>query len=475
MKAPTKIALLALVQSVLLFTQGAFAMSEEQLNLRTPDKIQEIFTRNNFVFQAIRAEMQRSGITELDVLWDHRKDFKTVQCNHANNQQGCLWASRFDGPSNRHPIAILPGFTEYRKQYLEMIYDLLGQGYGPIYALDFQNHGQSFQSQLKPGRHLPNLKAWAASQSASEQESFRQDLQKILSPLNETSKANQVLSVVEQLPVGLGHVDSMNDFANNLHWFFPEIEKDLKSQGIQEKLTVIAHSAGSMSFLRALANPHEQWSQDLQRVIFMVPMLSIHLNFGGQAIPNEVAEALLTVKEPLGPKDLAFGAGNLPSFLDRALGHFTPGNVLTHSGIRKTFSDTLRTWDGFDTVGATQSWALEELRGEFRPGEILPLHGLNQQLPDIQDKIDRHQIAVDLIAAGNDAVAQTNVTEAYGDALSEGNRHRKIRFCNVIGANHVIHQEIDRYRTPMLHFIASTMGGKDFSAEDQKTLVCHQY
>lgn len=457
----------AIALAAIIGSRDAVAISESRVGTRHPEQINAILRSHGFDFQTAQPELAQSGVAELDILWQARHDFAIDATGQPSGHQ--LWLSRFDVGLGAHPLVILPGFTEFRGQYVELVHDLAQQGYGPIYVVDFQNHGASYQSQLKPGERLPTVREFIAAQKPKLQKLFWDKFHQFALSLG--SEEPQLKQAMEQLPVGLGHTYRYSDFADNIDDFMNFITHDLDRLGVHEKATLFAHSAGALSLLVALSEGRtalesaertaDDWPARTEHIFFVSPLVGLRMLSIGADLPNiaakNIANILFTGKDPVAPVSAKKG---MTGYLNKATGHFSPDNSVSSSENRLTLSDAIRTWNGYETAGATNQWALSELNTEYQPSDLKSRNSLNQGFNDILFNLSKNHIRVTVVAAGNDTIAKTQTTIRFFERIKKQDASLDVDVVTIDGARHVLHQEADLYRDQLLSKISDRTNTK---------------
>ncbi len=448
--------------AMLAMGSTAFGLPEASLGTRQNARILEVLARTSFSPEKAKLELSETAIPVLDSLWKSGVSYKTA---------AGLYLTRFEGRSSRHPVVILPGFTEYRKQYLEFIVDLEAQGYGPFYVLDFRSHGQSFKPFLKAGEVLPSMKTFLAGQGDKVKDAFENRLSAVGNQTKRVATVDQLRSVVTSLDVGLGDGSSYFEFAADVDAAMGFAKADLEKRGNRQKITAIAHSTGGMALLVALGHYTGGWIKSLERVILMVPLIGVQIKQGGRVIPSPLIEIVQDVAlTPFRGEQPAYGDRGVEQFVNKTLGIFDPENSVSHSINRLTLSDSLRVWNGFETVGGTRRWVSAMLDTEYRPHDLISKQILNRQMNAVRAQLAANGIDPVIVSAGADTIAKTSATAAYARSLSR--RGVQTKYCNIDGARHVIHQEADEYRQPFVRLMGSFIGAARVTSADQKKLNC---
>lgn len=419
----------------LVLSSLVHAMPEEKLNTRTQDKVIPLLQSNSY--EELREKLARTDVPELDSLWDSRTDYRSER----------QIVSRFEGKKSDRPLVLLPGFTGYRRLNVEMAYDLIQKGFGPIYILDFQGYGETI-SNSKPLaqfviKHGKKVKK-ALDQRLSE-EAFRNDL------LQENLK---------KLPVGIAHIDNILSHVDDVNFVMEIANKENPGK----KLIINAHSTGSMYLMLAMGqnSSKAEWIKSVSRITMESPFLRGMGSDNMIPVPYSfpVTETLVMALKPvMGPDTPVYATRSIPEFVLKATGTFTPGNSIGHSENRMSLTDNLRTWSGFETAGADWSWLKSSVDTHF--DMLMPkakFKTLNKRMKRINTNLAENDIQLISVATDADTIANPKGTYMFLKYLRKIGK-AKIFDCRFKTAGHGIYVESDKYRDPFMEVIYDGKSG----------------
>jgi hypothetical protein len=464
---------LFLAQAVILTSASlSMAMPEETLNSRANGAIVKMIQSTNGNLAAVQSYFSKTQVPELDQLWDSRKDIPADACK--TPRPHCRVLSVFRGQSSDHPIVLMPGFTGYRKMYLEQIYDLLKAGYGPVYVSDFAGTGDSYKPELTTGS--PEL---TVSQMLN-------NYKKVIPAFNaEVTKdagapiAAVVSYVISQLHIGVGYIPDFNDYQKDADY--------IMSQAVLEnpnhKIVVTSLSMTGLVVAQAIANQdkHPTWITHVDRFVFESPMLRVlasdKLGRGLGAGPQGLAQ----LGDLFAAQKLVTPDKGLPEFVDKATGAYNPNNSISHSPNRLGLSDSLRVWNGHETAGATLGWGYQELSHQYNLGPLdsnhLFDHPLNHHIDQIAHALRVNHIAVVSVGSLSDGLVDTSATIKFMADLADEDAF-DLHMCTVATSRHVMDQESDRYRESYMALVIDQLNHvvrKTYGAEPRnEVLNCRQ-
>lgn len=492
----------AVLASALLEPQ-AHALSEAQLATRSQGQIIAAMKSIrslalNQQVHELKSKFSKSGVAALDALWDHREDWMTAP-SISGFARGtctvliaeCRTVSVFRGKQSQYPVVLLPGFTAYRKLYIEQIYDLIQAGYGPIVISDFEGTGDSFKPELRLGESLPSVGEFLSQYPDKVSDNFED---RVIQVIGQSSSA-QVSSLLKQLPLGIGYVPKFSDYEKDVDVVLNKAV--LESSG--KPIMVVSLSMSGLNLLRSLAtqNRAPTWITHVGRIVLESPMVrllaanvgvsGIKLAIGG--LESEAARAKAIFE---GNQEAFSAVTGVPEFVDKATAHFNAQNIITHSANRITMTDSMRVWNGHETVGATNSWIYQALANGYSVDPwidtdefwIIKLkkfgsmreHRLNDLTSDIAQALHRNNIEMVVVGSYADQLVDTRSTEKLLQELTSKNS-APLYFCSFQTAKHVLDQESDRYREPYMamlidqqkHLLKARYGAEPRN----ETLNCH--
>lgn len=427
----------------LVLSSAIHAMPEESLNTRTQDKVIPLL--ETLSYSELRSELSKTDVPELDNLWNSRRDYRSVGCQTKNS--GCQIVSRFEGKNSNRPLVLLPGFTGYRRLNVEMAYDLIQEGFGPVYILDFQGYGETIANSepLSDFVVTHGKKVSEALSSRLSEEDFK----------NSTLQEN-----LKQLPVGIAHIDNITEHVDDVNFVMNIATKE----NADKKIVINAHSTGSMYLMLSLGQNVKaaKWISSVSRITLESPFLRGMGTDKMIPVPYSfpVTETLVLALKPImGAKTPVYATRSIPEFVMKATGSFTPGNSISHSPNRMSLTDNLRTWSGFETAGADWSWVKSSIDTHF---DLLLPHAkfkkLNQRMKKINQNIAAHNIQLISVATDADTIANPKGTYLFLKKLRSLGK-ASIYDCRFKTAGHGIYVESDKYRDPFMEVITDAKSG----------------
>lgn len=427
----------------LLLTSVLHAMPEEKLGTRTRDKVIPLLESKSY--SELRKELGKTDVPELDQLWESRLDYRSLGCD--NKRTGCQIVSRFEGKSSDRPFVLLPGFTGYRRLNVEQAYDLIQQGYGPVYILDFQGYGETI-SNSRPVKEFVVIHGKKVEKALDEK--FGQD----------AFRNVRLQENIKELPVGIAHIDNILQHVEDVN-FVMEIAT---TENPGKKIAINAHSTGSMYLMLSMGqdSSEAQWIKSVSRITLESPFLR---GMGSdKLIPVPYSfpftETLIHALKPImGAKSPVYATRAIPEFVVKATGSFTPGNSISHSPNRMSLTDNLRTWSGFETVGADWSWLESSINTHF--DLLMPdakFKTLNKRMRNINKNVAENDIQLISIATDADTIANPKGTHLFLKKLRELGK-AQIFDCSFKTASHGLYVESDRYRDPFMEVIFDGKSG----------------
>lgn len=427
-----------------LLSSAIQAMPEGRLNTRTQDKVIPLLQTRSY--EELRDRLSKTDVPELDSLWNARSDYRSEK----------QIVSRFEGNTSSRPLVLLPGFTGYRRLNVEMAYDLIQKGFGPIYILDFQGYGETISNSkplsqfvVKHGKKVKKALEKRLSESAFRNEQLKENLNK--------------------LPVGIAHIDNILSHVDDVN-FVMEIAT---RENAGKKIIINAHSTGSMYLMLAMGqdSTKAEWIRSVSRITMESPFLRGMGSDNMIPVPYSfpVTETLVQTLKPLmGPKSPVYADRSIPEFVMKATGTFTPGNSIAHSENRMSLTDNLRTWSGFETAGADWSWLKSSVDTHF--DMLMPkakLKTLNKRMKRINSNLAENNIQLISIATDADTIANPKGTYMFLKHLRKIGK-AKIFDCRFKTAGHGLYVESDRYRDPFMEVIYDGKSGTVKSVYGQK-------
>jgi alpha-beta hydrolase superfamily lysophospholipase len=432
----------ALLLGSLVGLSSAFALPEASLGThQTPAILEAIATISNI--DDLRAELSKTGVPVLDSLWDSRVDMTAGTCDKVTNN--CRVISLFRGKTTDKPVVLLPGFTGYRKMYLEQIYDLMEAGYGPIYISDFSGTGDSFKQELAPGESQ-RLAAKYAQHVPGGDLVLKNKVDSVLKGTLAPEKIPAVLEALRNIPVGLGYITNFDLYVSDVNVIMNTVVRDNPGT----KVMIVSLSMSGLSLPEAIAAQSDAptWIKSVGRIVLESPMINVKAT--GQFLVMKGLRAAATAT----PTETAGQAQQLEPYVIRALGIYDPSNAISHSPTRLSMTDAVRAWSGHDTFGATFSWAAEEAEHQYTYDSMtltLNPKTLNRKLPKIVNALKSNGVALTIVCSEADAVVDTMTTKVFSAALAKGGLSNNL--CLFKTANHVIDQETDKYRVPYMELL----------------------
>lgn len=425
-----------------LISLNAFALPEDRLGTRTKDKILPLLQSKSY--EELRESLAKTDVPELDDLWNSRMDYRSAGCD---NKGACQIVSRFEGRSSARPLVLLPGFTGYRRLNVEMAYDLIQAGFGPVYILDFQGYGETIGNSIPLGdfvvKHGKKIKK-ALDTKLSEQDLRDQKLQENL----------------RKLPIGIAHIDDIMDHVDDVNFVMEIAAKE----NTGKKIVINAHSTGSLYLMLALGQKpaDAKWMSAVSRITLESPFLRGMGTDKMIPIPYSfpVTETLVLALKPiLGAKSPVYADRSVPEFVVKATGSFTPGNSISHSPNRMSITDNLRVWSGFETAGADWSWVKSSIDTHF--DLLLPnsrFKKLNRKMKGIHKNLVANDIQLISVATDADTIANPAGTYLFLKKLRSLGK-AKIFDCRFKTASHGLYVESDKYRDPFMEVITDAITG----------------
>jgi pimeloyl-ACP methyl ester carboxylesterase len=455
------ITFLTAVASVQLALSNAWAMPEAKLQTRANGEILQAIKNGND-YLALKDKFSKTDIPELDQLWDSREDFKIGECTPQAND--CRILSVFKGDVSNKPLVLLPGFTAYRKMYIEQIYDLLKKGYGPIYISDFRGTGDSFRTDIKAGLPLKNVKDVLKEEVPSEfvfdsklNSKYGKEEAKIISP------------ILKQIQFGRGYVENFLDYNKDVH---STIEFAVNNSGIP-KVTVTSLSMSALSLMLSLAdqNQNPTWIKNTDKIILQSPMLRVK---SSNLASIGISGILQVFARLFSESTRLVSYFNISGeFVTKALAGFDEKNGITHSKNRITLTDSLRVWNGAETGGATFKWIFEEMKYQYARGalDIVPnvTEPLNDKTAVIAQTLESNKVDLFFVGSMGDGIVDTDASLMFLKDLKNSAKDLNITTCIFMTARHVIDQESDKYRDSYIDLLVDLKRSKNTRAIYQPT------
>lgn len=438
----------ALFAAILPFP--ALAISESLLGTHKGGVIPKLIVSTKGDISAGKAAFSSHGISALDNLWDSREDVVTGACDQKQND--CRVFSIFRGSENKHPIVLLPGFTNFRRMFIEQVYDLMQAGYGPIYAPDFTGTGESYKPELKAGEATPNIEKFLQENASDElTQKFNDAILKGAAAENPAL----IRDVVLKLPVGIGYIENYNDYEKDI-----ELVMDRAiAENPNTPIVITSLSASGLSVFLALAHQAKKptWIKHVDRILLESPMVRVTSTdhfFPGFGMLTQILTMI--GKGVSGAIKVVDAKASIPEYVGKALGYFNPDNVITHSENRLTLIDSIRVWNGHETAGATFGWAWEELRHQYsrQPFDTVPFAAdpLNFKSAAITKALNENNVKLVVVASEADVIVDTSSTRLFlRDLVRAGTKD--LTLCTFQTAKHVIDQESDKYRDPFMQVV----------------------
>jgi hypothetical protein len=446
-------------------TLSALALPESKFGTHLAPTVPELIRQTNGDMNLLKAKLVQTGVPELDSLWSHREDVfwdsksSTTSASCDKSKEKCRVLSIFRLPpgtpnsTTSHPVVILPGYTGYRIAFVEYAYDLLTHGFGPVYVPDFVDAGESYKVELAQGQNEPLVKDFIKTGNISTK--GLQNMKEHLASLVPASEITLFTQVIGQLPVGLGHIDHFDRYFTDVNWTMNRVVSDFPNT----KIFLTSLSMSGLVLVRVLAEQNKQptWIQHVDRIVLESPVTRLQVTdhffkHGGALLEFAAASANLV----FGPESLSSPDTCMVEFIDKALGNYNPDNVITHSPNRISFTDGLRTWAGFETLGSTTNWGLQELTHQytFPPFDTLPIFSdaLNKRVSGITQVLNQYKIPLTIVMTEGDKLVDTTATVALANDLSNQGL-QDLHLCKFKTARHQIDIETDKYREPFMSLL----------------------
>ena len=436
-------------------TSGSHALPEGALGTHNETVIPEIL-RSNANLEFLKQRFEKSEVPPLDDLWNQRVDYVEGECS--SNKNRCRILSVFKGTASEHPVVILPGFTNYRRMYIEQAYDLIQKGYGPIYVSDFVGTGDSYKTELKPGQSEPLMRQVRKTQSKKNQKTLVSHIESITA----NGSASLVEDVVDSLPVGLGQITHFDIYFQDVDFVMNKAVAD----NPDKPLLVTGLSLAGLVLLRVLPEQekHPTWIEHVGHIVLESPgvrSLGADSGFrrGGSVVELVAAFDILA----FGSNSLVTPGKALTQFADKVLGHFNPENPVTHSARRCTLVDGMRAWAGHETVGATTAWGIQDLTHQYSLGPVdtLPLvsNSLNSKVAAIVRVLNTYQIPLSTVYSEADILADPSATSRFLRDLKKAGL-KSSRECIFKTAKHQIDIESDFYRDSYIDLLSDLLSSE---------------
>lgn len=428
----------------LLLTSALQAMPETLLNTRTQDKVIPLLSSRSY--GELRQELGKTDVPELDQLWDSRKDYRSPGCQTKSSP--CQIVSRFEGKSSTRPLVLLPGFTGYRRLNVEQAYDLIQEGFGPVYILDFQGYGETLTNSVPVAAFVGKYgkKVKRALEAKFEEGSFR----------NPTLQEN-----ISKLPVGIAHIDDILEHVADVNFVMAIAARE----NPERKIVINAHSTGSLYLMLSLGQEARSapWLKSVSRITLESPFLRGMGTDKMIPVPYSfpITETLVRALKPiLGARTPVYATRSIPEFVVKATGSFVPGNAISHSPNRMSLTDNLRTWSGFETAGADWSWVKSSVATHF--DLLLPnakFKTLNKRMARIHRNLTDNRIQLIAVSTEADTIANPQGTHLFLRKLRSLGK-AAIFDCSFQTASHGLYVESDKYRDPFMEVIADARTGE---------------
>jgi alpha-beta hydrolase superfamily lysophospholipase len=431
------------------------AMPEEKLGTHANGAITKAILASHGDISLIRSQLSTTGIPELDALWTSAQTVPADACGIVK-RPNCRVLSVFHGRVSDRPIVLLPGFTGYRKMYIEQVYDLLEGGYGPVYVSDFIGTGDSYIPELGAAQKKITIQNILFGNGPLDLKSpkvatlFSNQVSKIVGSRN----LPEFLKVLYQEPIGRGYIDDFNEYEKDIDFAM----KTAIAENPQQKIIMTSLSASGLSVMLALAHQDQKptWITHLDRIILESPMIRVRGtdNLLGFPVFGFVTEILAAIAQGFpGKVKLAAPEKSLPEFVNKALGNWDPTNVITHSKNRVTLTDSMRVWNGHETAGVTYAWGFQELKHQYSKGPLdnwaFVADPLNYKSRAIADALKRNHVTLITVSSDTDGLVDPEATRGMMSLISSFGA-KNAYLCRYKTAHHVIDQESDKYREPYL-------------------------
>jgi alpha-beta hydrolase superfamily lysophospholipase len=451
----------------------ALALPEAKSATRTQNKILALMKSTSYSSSLLKAELKNSGVPELDALWSSRQDIK--KCTQSKKNEQCWVISKFTGTPNGQPLVILPGFTGYRKMFLEYIYDMAQNGYGPIYISDFTGTGDSYKSYAKDGVTVPLISERLADKK------YKKAAQKFTEKIREIAEDKKqedgIRTALLPLPLGMGWIKDFDDYQKDLNFIMTFAAEE---QG-DKKLVVTSLSMSGLVLMMGLHYQSKKptWIGSVGRIFLESPMLRLLAT--DKALAGIVSQIGAAAGSAIyGDKTFLTPDASFPDFVNKATGNFREDNIISHSKNRLSLMDSMRVWNGAETGGSTYGWAGQELKNQYAVKLTDPqFNNLNSKMKNIAASLRDHKITMVTVVSNDDPLTDSLATKKFIDELSEKGV-ASVYLCSLDQAKHQIHAESDFYRDSLMtllfdqklgHPIKATYQGK---ASPSALIKCQQ-
>lgn len=437
---------------IMLLSQMAQAMPENRLNGHTWDVVKPLLTNPHIPFSQVQGQLSKTGIKELDSLWDNRVDIYHPSCP----SRSCSIVSEFPSEhTNEHPFVIIPGFTGYRKMFIELVYDLIQRGYGPIYVIDLRGQGEAQY-------FLPTLDDFMRTYQTKVRSNFEMATQELPDTPNKKLTATAVEIVRERMlsmPIGRGDIQDFLLYNQDINFAMNHVV----ARNPGKKIVLHGHSSGGLALMLSVGQKPVKdaaWINQLSAILLETAMLRNYQsdNYLKENWLIPIAEILAEILPYfLGPQKNMYPDRSVPEYVGKATGIYSMENKISHSANRVTFSDGLRVWNGFETAGATWGWAKATVNAHYDTiNPFWKLKELNKSLGQIESNLRSSGSTVVAVTSDVDLFA---VPDATRDVIKRLVRNGvKAYECRFENARHGIHQEADRFRTPYVNLAADLLG-----------------
>ena len=253
---------------------------------------------------------------------------------------------------------IVPGFTEYRKQYLETAHDLHESGFSPIFIVDLRNQGES-DNEIGPPPSFEQL-----LERHGELDRFTRDALDTLEsrdPSHDRERATRVLEELLRVPMHVAFVGDFDDYGRDVEVF---LERVVAPRLGNRRAVVLGHSMGG-TVVAQLINRSAFPPDRIAGCVLVTPMMRIRV-LGSEGLHADLAEFLVAIQSIFQPKAPLYLRKAAIEAVDKYTRHFSDPNPLTHSPARKTESDFVRIHEGHETVGASARWYASATRSMAR-------------------------------------------------------------------------------------------------------------
>jgi alpha-beta hydrolase superfamily lysophospholipase len=441
---------------------NAYALPEASMNTHGDGAIPKQIEAAKGNLVALQEQLAKTGVPQLDALWASRKDFHQITLPDATTRVlsglcgptdvNCRVLSVFHGPSNSRPVVLMPGFTGYRKMYLEQIYDLLNEGFGPIYISDFTGTGDSYKPELKVGQSEPTIAQFDNLPLNKAQGVGALLDQKIMSVVGHDIFAD-TKQMITQLPIGIGYIKDFKTYNKDVDFIMNQaVLENPKAHNIMIHTLSMSGLCLMLALIDQDSNP--TWITHVGRIVTESPMIRVKATgLGG------ISDFIATFGAiGIGPTQVVGAQKAIPEFGDKALGNYNADNLISHSKPRLTLTDGMRVWNGHETTGATLGWVSTELRYQYALNlfdvgldPLIPEPDpLNNHMEALQDVLAKNHIVYIDVSSMQDPVVDTSATQ---DFLNHLKGKSEIHFCTLEDSRHVIDQESDLYRVPYMQLL----------------------